>query len=221
MFNLVLKDIIIQKKNLQNIILTVIFCMFILQFIGQTCIYVMVPYFFTNVFIISSCGYGEKNDVDRMFISLPVNRKEMIVSKYLSTIIFFIMGIAITFLFTAIDKLSGLSSINRFMNLNDITIAWIFNALYSSIYIPIYLCRGYLKSQWVSKILNYFVFICLVSITLIISFVEDGTAKESVVNFISLPNFQLIMFIIGLSFSLILILISIVISFKLYMNMDL
>lgn len=221
MYNLVLKDLLIQKKNLKDIIVAVIFCMFIFQFFGATCIYVMIPYFFTNVFITTSCGYGEKSDVDRMLGSLPVSRKEIVFSKYLSIFIFLILGIVITAVFAAIDELSGFSHINRFMNLDDITIAFIFNAFYSSIYIPIYLCRGYLKSQWVSKILNYFVFICLFIIVVILTLVANGTAKESIMNFMYLPNLQLFMFIIGLCFSIILVLISLVVSMKLYLNKDL
>lgn len=221
MYNLVLKDLLIQKKISKDLIVSVIFFMFIFQFLGATCIYVITPYVFTNSFITTSCGYGEKNDVDRMLSSLPVSRVEMVFSKYLSIFIFVILGIAITAVFAAIDKLSGLSNINRFMNLDDITIAFVFNAFFSSIYIPIYICRGYLKSQWVSKSLNYFIFLCLVIIVVILTLVGDGTAKESIMNFMYLPNIQLFMFIIGLCFSIILVLISIVISMKLYLNRDL
>ena len=221
MFNLILKDIVVQKKNLKDIILTVIFCMLIFQLLGETCIYVMIPYFLTNVFITNSCGYGEKNDVDKMFGSLPVSRIEMVFAKYLSVVIFLVLGIIITSIFTTIDELSGFTNINRLMNLGDIAIDCIFTAVYSSIYIPIYLCHGYLKSQWISRILNYFIFICLVVIILIFTFVENGTAKNTIIKFVFMTNFQLFVFTSGLSFSIIIALISICISLKLYINRDL
>ena len=224
MFNLVLKDILIQKKSFKELIIAIILnfiCTLILQFFGAASVYILTPSIFTISFIASSCGFGEKNDVDKMISSLPVNRKEIVFSKYLSAFVFLVIGLVITLVFATIIKLSGLSHINRFMNLEDIIIAFVFTVVYSSIYLPVYLWLGYLKSQWINKILNYLIFICLLVTDVVVTVIDNGTAKESLMNFVFLPNFQLYMFISCLCFSIILIFISLVISLNIYFNKEL
>ena len=221
MFNLVLKDILIQKKCTKDLMIAIllnftIIC--ILQFLGAASIYILTPSIFANSLITSSCGFGEKNDVDKMISSLPVSRKEIVISKYLSSFVFLIIGIVITILFASIIKFSGLSHINRFMNLTDIIIVSIFIVIYSCVYLPIYLWLGYLKSQLINKILNYFIFICLTMTVVIVTVIDNGTAKDSLMNFVILPNFQLYMVISFLCFSIILISISIFASLKIYIN---
>ncbi|MBZ9607967.1 ABC-2 transporter permease [Clostridium estertheticum] len=142
MFNLVVKDILMQKKGTKDLMIAIllnftIIC--ILQFLGVASIYILTPSIFANSLITSSCGFGKKNDVDRMINSLPVSRKEIVISRYLSSFVFLIIGIAITILFASIIKFSGLSHINRFMNLTDIIIISIFTVVYISVYLPIYI----------------------------------------------------------------------------------
>ncbi|MCB2361143.1 ABC-2 transporter permease [Clostridium estertheticum] len=224
MVNLVLKDILMQKKSTKDLMIAIllnftIIC--ILQFLGAASVYILTPAIFAISLITSSCGFGERNDVDRMINSLPVSRKEIVISKYLSSFVFLIIGIAITILFTSIIKFSGLSHINRFMNLTDIIIVSIFTVVYICVYLPIYLWLGYLKSQLISKVLNYFIFICLIIIVVMVTLIDNGTAKDSLMNFVILPNFELYMVISFLCCSIILISISIFTSFKVYINKDL
>ncbi|MBW9144558.1 ABC-2 transporter permease [Clostridium sp. CM027] len=224
MVNLVLKDILMQKKSTKDLMIAIllnftIIC--ILQFLGAASVYILTPSIFANSLITSSCGFGERNDVDRMINSLPVSRKEIVISKYLSSFVFLIIGIAITILFASIIKFSGLSHINRFMNLTDIIIVSIFTVVYSSVYLPIYLWLGYLKSQLINKVLNYFIFICLTITVVIVTLIDNATAKDSLMNFVILPNFELYMVISFLCSSIILISISIFTSLKIYINKDL
>lgn len=224
MFNLVLKDILMQKKSTKDLMIAIllnfiIIC--ILQFLGAASVYILTPSIFAISLITSSCGFGERNDVDRMINSLPVNRKEIVISKYLSSFIFLIIGIVITIIFASIIKFSGLSHINRFMNLTDIIIVSIFTVVYSCVYLPIYLWLGYLKSQLINKVLNYFIFICVTITVGIVTLIDNGTAKDSLMNFVILPNFELYMVMSFLCCSIILISISIFTSLKIYINKDL
>ncbi|MBX4261899.1 ABC-2 transporter permease [Clostridium estertheticum] len=224
MVNLVLKDILMQKKSTKDLIIAIllnfsIIC--ILQFLGAASVYILTPSIFAISLITSSCGFGEKNDVDRMINSLPVSRKEIVISKYLSSFVFLIIGIAITVLFSYIIKFSELSHINRFMNLTDIIIVSIFTVVYISVYLPIYLWLGYIKSQLINKVLNYFIFICLIITVVMVTLIDNGNAKDALMNFVILPNFELYMVISFLCCSIILISISIFTSFKVYINKDL
>lgn len=222
MLNLVLKDFLVQERSLKDIIISILLTfllIFIFQFLGATCTYIVTPVLFIISFIIYSCGFGEKNDIDIMINSLPVSRKDIVFSKYLSIFVFFVIGIAITIIFSTMLKLSGLSHINRFINLQDIIISYIFTVVYSSIYLPIYLWLGYLKSQSINRILNFCIFICLICIVVVATVIDNGTARKSIMDFVF--NFKLFMFISCICFSIILIFISIVTSLKLYLNRDL
>ena len=129
MFNLVFKDLLMNIRDLKYLIQSVLgifIYLLVLQFFGSTAIYIIGPFLFANIYIISGCGFGEKDEVDIMFNSLPVNRKNVVFSKYLSTLIFIIMGLVITIVFSSIFKLSGFSHINRFINLRDIIILVLF-----------------------------------------------------------------------------------------------
>jgi len=221
MYNLVLKDLIIQKKSVKNFSVSLIFSMVFIQFFGASSIYIITPVFFAISFIANGCGFGEKNDVDRMIGSFPVSRKEIVFSKYLSALILFIIAIVITVVFATITKLSGLSNINRFMNLQDIMIAFVFTVFYNAIYLPVYLWLGNLKSQLINTILNFCIAICLIVTVVIVSIIDNGTAKDSIMNFVSMPNFQLFVFISCICFSIILSSISIGISLKIYLSKDL
>lgn len=223
MFNLVLKDLLIQKKSSKDFIIEFIVdftFILILQFFGASCIYIITPVIFTISFITKSCGFGEKNDVDRMIGSLPVSRKEVVFSKYVSAFIFFICGVAITALFCGIIKLFGFSNISRFMNLQDIMIACIFTIIYSCLYLPICLWIGYSKSQQINNILFFSMFIGLVFAVILVDVIDNGTANYYIMNFISLPNFKLYTFISFICFSSVLIFTSISASLKFYLNRD-
>lgn len=224
MFNLVLKDLLIQKKNFSNVtlfILSSFALVLIIQFFGASATNIITPFFFANTFLIYGCGFGEKNDVDIMINSLPVGRKDVVFSKYLSALVFFIIGIAITIVFSSIFKLSGFSHINRFINLQDIELSYVSIVVYSAIYLPIYMWLGYLKSQFFNNILNMCMLLCLLLIVMGATLIDNGTARKSIMNFVSVPYFQLYMFLACICFSTILIVISIFVSLKIYLNRNL
>lgn len=221
MFNLVLKDFFIMKRNLiKQVILWVIYII-ILQFFGAAATYIVIPYLVTSSVVMSSCGFGEKNDVDVMFNSLPVNRKEIVFGKYLSVLNFFIISSVINAVLCAVIKLSEFSNINRFINLEDIVICFVFISVYSSIYIPVYLWLGYFKSKIINEILTTFMFFALIIVIMLVTFIDNGTAAKSIMHFVLMPNFKLLMYVLSLIFSVVMIFLSIVISLKVYANREL
>ena len=90
MFNLIRRDVIIQKRQLLT------FIPFILVFI----IFDMSPAFIfvvASIFIpFNTFGYDEKTETNILLNSLPYTRKEIIASRYLGAIVYMIISIAIT-----------------------------------------------------------------------------------------------------------------------------
>jgi len=221
MFNLVLKDLFIMKRDLIKQAILWIIYIIILQFFGATATYIVIPYLVTSSVIMCSCGFGERNDVDVMLNSLPVNRKEIVFGKYLSVLNFFIISFVINVVLCTVIKLSGFSNINRFVNLEDIVICFVFISVYSSIYILLYLWLGYFKSKIINEILTTFMFLSLIIVVMLVTIINNGTAVKSIMDFVLMPNFKLFMCILSLIFSCVMIFLSMVISLKVYANREL
>ncbi|MCB2347374.1 hypothetical protein [Clostridium estertheticum] len=90
-----------------------------------------------------------------------------------------------------------------------------FTIVYSALYLRIYLWLGYLKSQLINKILNYFIFICLIITVVMVTLIDNDAARDSLMNFVILPNFALICILLIILYT------SVNISIKCYENKDL
>ncbi len=91
MFNLVWKDIVIQKKGL--LILLPALCVYL----ALDTSYIWVGFIFSTVIIMEGFSKDEKSSINTLLNSLPYTRQEVVSSKYVSAIIFTLM-IALTIL---------------------------------------------------------------------------------------------------------------------------
>lgn len=91
MFNLIFKDILIQKKILLFYIATLI----IYLIIDVSSILIVVVYSLT--FINMALSYDEKDNANILFNSLPYTRKEIVSSRYVGVLIFTSLFIMITY----------------------------------------------------------------------------------------------------------------------------
>lgn len=173
MFNLVLKDVTIQKGVLITILID---CLTGNLFFINThiFIYIVVPPIIAYNFIKNSCNYDYTYDSPVLFNSLPVNRKDIVLSKYIDSIIYLIFSLAITLLFTMVfrsigvsgSEISGFSHINKLMNLEMINRQMNFQnaagtciintVLIISIYFPIYFKVEYTKVKNIFAIASIF-----------------------------------------------------------------
>lgn len=77
----IVKDFLLLDRNLiKQALLWVVFVA-TLQFLGASAVYIGIPVFMTLGFLLSSYGFSEKNNVDILISSLPVNGKEVVLSK--------------------------------------------------------------------------------------------------------------------------------------------
>lgn len=220
MLNLIVKDFLLINRGLIKQAICFIICIALLQFLGASAVYIGIPVLMTLGTLLASYGLGEKNNVDVLINSLPVNGREVVLSKYLSALIFLCFSIITNIVFSTVIKLTGFSHINRFINIEDIAVCIVFIAVYVSIYVPIYLLLGYAKTRAFSTILQLIELFALVFVIMIFTFVDNDTGASFVMSFFSRPHFKLTMVISSLVSSIIIVAVSIFISLKIYINRE-
>lgn len=222
MFNLIYKDIFINKKSTANLLfslmLNIVAIIVFNYFIGSY-VYIAIPCIFAITLILSCCGAGEKNDVDILFNSLPTSRRELVLSKYLSTFIFFLAGSMLTAIVILVKSLLGYGEIKYFVDFISISISLVFTSLYISLYFPIYFYFGYLKSQAVSKFISFIVFIGIIVAIMIRIIIKQGMENKVLNKLSGIMNFRVI--IISIVFSILITMVSSIISLRIYSNREL
>jgi len=85
MFNLILKDILIQKRNFLLGIFYILIMIFAFQQSGSTMLSVIA---FSYIMVQSACAYDDKNKSDVLLNSLPLSRGTIVIARYISTFVF-------------------------------------------------------------------------------------------------------------------------------------
>ncbi|NLY43545.1 MAG: ABC-2 transporter permease [Clostridiaceae bacterium] len=214
MLSLILKDILVQKKQIIFALAYIIIVMVAFQSFGAA----MFPagmVAFTYILIITSCAYEDKNNSHIVINSLPVSRWEVVLAKYLSAIVFLTMGIVAYIIIKQIVVISGIP-----LKTYPITIEYLVSAVFSfslmnAVYLPIFFKFGYMKSKMVNFILFFTFFF---GGSTLVGFISDSRQKEwvSIIeNNLNKLSPQSIAVII-ISVSVILLAVSYGVSVKLY-----
>lgn len=147
MLNLIVKDILIQKKTLLYTLIYAILAPIVfssMKPIGFG-LYVLPPMAITYMFISFAVSYDEKNKSEIILNSLPIERNDIVISKYISTFVFAILGIIYSILVGFIGKTIGFSMFTRWISLMDIVLVLTSACILSSIFFPVYFKFGYIK----------------------------------------------------------------------------
>lgn len=217
MLNLVFKDILIQKKSfLVAILYGAVFTFTFSNTNTPETIFIAVPSVIGYLFVTYACAYDDKNKSEIMLNSLPISRKDIVLSKYLSIILYVLIGVCISFIFTTSFKYLGFGHINRFMTLEDVVGAIIVISLLSSIYYPIYFKFGYLKSKYLST----FMLVGTLFIPTAIVELAGKSTSANIIEYLSkvpegILRFSIILILIVIA------LLSASLSLKIYLNRDL
>ncbi|HZK33501.1 MAG TPA: ABC-2 transporter permease [Tissierellaceae bacterium] len=116
MINLIKKDLRVAFSNRFTNIMLLLFFPFVLFFIGSESTDVLFMFStFIFVFSLSKITFVfEMRDKSHIFIqSLPVTKKDMVVSKYISIFIYFVMGSIYTLAYIWIFKLLGIINMDK------------------------------------------------------------------------------------------------------------
>lgn len=154
MYQLIKKDLLMQKKALMFALLYLIFFTFAIaknEPIGLTIGIMVVTY----MLALGSASLEEKNDSDIMLLSLPIKKKSIVLSKYLSV---YIIATGV-FLFNYLIYL-GVHTFSIPLEMFPITYVGFAGAIiavtiFSSISFPLIFKLGYAKSRIINLILFF------------------------------------------------------------------
>ena len=174
MFSLIIKDLLVQKKTLPFLGLYILVFMFAFQSIGAGA-FAAITIAVTYQMVASASNHDEKANSDIIMNSMPLGRKAIVLSKYLSVILYFALATLGYMAFSII-----LSLINIPMSLPTITkenlvAAFLGVMAMNSIYYPVFFKMGYIKARIVSFILFFVAFFGTISL---LDLINDGQSND-------------------------------------------
>lgn len=164
MHKLILKDVLIQKRVLPYLILYIPFITFITGKLDSSGLYVIIS--LTIAFMLSSNSFAleEVSQSSKVILSLPVTRREVVLSKYLSIFVYIAVSIALTSAAGAISTFFlGDSSRLKYINLSEIIRIAVSCTIVCCIVFPLQFRLGYAKAR-VATIMVYIMLFSVVPI---------------------------------------------------------
>lgn len=214
MLNLILKDLLIQKKSLiLSLAYGVLFTVTFKNASSNIC-----PLVIVYLLLAGACAYDDKNKSDILLNSLPMKRKNIVLAKYLSTFVYMIIGLCISAISTVALKTAGVSITMKLFSSNSLILCTISVVLLSAVYLPLNFKFGYVISKYIGMILFILFFCGLSSLSLVSSQQKYGIYKL-LINFNNQALW--IQALVITSTMLIIWVGSIVSSIKIYENRDL
>ncbi|MCB2359067.1 ABC-2 transporter permease [Clostridium estertheticum] len=160
MVNLIIKDILIQKKTLLFTFFYTIFvsiCFYSTNPSGLG-LYILAPILNTYMHIINAVNYDDKNKSEIVLNSLPLNREDVVIAKYISIFIFAIIQIIYAILIGLIGKAAGFTIYDISISLFDIGSVFASIGIFSAIFFPLYFKFGTIKMKIFNLILFMIIF---------------------------------------------------------------
>jgi hypothetical protein len=153
MLNLVMKDVLIQKKSAAYSIFFAFLMVFSFQSIQGNGAYLMGAMGVVFLLVAGAFAYDERGRGDILINSLPIARQDVVGARYLSLFVFSMAAVLMVTLAGTLLKLSGLNIKLDYISPADMLGMFITLVVLFSIYIPIYFKFGYVKSRMVNVIL--------------------------------------------------------------------
>lgn len=220
MFNLIFKDILVQKRTLFFALLYTIFLFFafsqssFLQFI-----YSMGAVAISYILILTALQADLKNNTMIIVNSLPVKRSEIVAAKYLSMFVFITLSLLLFVAVGILIKISPLSFDIRWPKFYDLMITFVSVSVLLAVYVPFYFKTG---GRWLQVInILFFMFIFFAPIAVFNYFMknQDQFLIKNLVQFFNENVFMV--YLAAVMITLLMLAISFICSLKIYLNKDL
>ena len=221
MLNLLKKDIIIQKKTLlTTFFITILFSVTFSSFKPASLgLYMIAPVVVAYTLIMNAVAYDEKNNCEFVLNSLPLERSDIVISKYISIFVFIIIGFIYSVLIGFIGKTTGLQIYNISISLLDIVLTLTAACIYGSIYFPLYFKFGYIKMKIINTIL-FMLLMLLPTIGFNYAIENPNNPLVQKINYLVANTSRLTQNSLALIIGLIFLLISLIISIRIYNNKE-
>ncbi len=218
MLNLILKDILIQKKSLAYIALYVVIFSIAFQGTGMDT-FIVIAVAVTYQMVATACAYEDKAGSDIMWNSMPIKRRNIVLTKYLSVLFYTIISALVYMVFTILINLTAIPISVAPITLPGLAAAFISTILMNDVYFPVYFKFGYMRARVISIILFFVLFIGILSMAQMAQSKQSGTLfKIFNATFGNASGMQIIFAIIVAE--LIFTLISYALSVKFYNNKE-
>lgn len=112
---------------------------------------------FMYIGIICTIGYDEQNKSDTILNSMPVHRSNIIISKYICLVIYFIVSMTIIICIPLAAKFTVNENLPIF-SVREVILIFLAGITMSSILIPLYYKFGYVNLKYVSMIVFLLIF---------------------------------------------------------------
>jgi len=218
MYNLVVKDILVQKKQFVFYFAYILLIIFAFQGLGEAMFSAGVVAF-TYMLVMTSCAYEDKNKADVMLNSLPLKKSTIVLAKYISVLVYFILGtVAYTILMSIVGNM-GFSIRIYPLTLESFCGGLVGVSLLSGVYLPIFFKVGYIKSKIFNFILFFGFFTGFSVLVNILNDYQDSALSKSIADFLQNTGDGVIAAII-LVIAFIFLSVSYFISLKFYKNRE-
>jgi len=182
MINLILKDLIIQRKTLVFMGFYIILFTFAFQSVGAGA-FAGIVIAVTYQLVVTASSLEDKAGSDIIMNSLPINRRELVMAKYLSVIMYGIMGVIGYMAFSLIIRLTSIPVNTPPITLESLAAAFAGIMVMNGIYYPVYFKFGFVKARIISFILFFAFFFGIMSL---FEAASSHTSNESLLLLINL-----------------------------------
>lgn len=221
MYNLILKEFLVQKKTLLYGIVYTIVCAYAFGDIVPNggAIYTVAPFAVIYLFVNYSGGFDDKSKADIVFNSLPIKREDIVISKYLAIVCFGTFGILCSALLGLIGFYTGFPRVSRLISVNDIITVLVGGGIFAAVFYPLYFKYGMVKMKFANIIL-FLIFMFLPSY--IVEYAEknpNSAVVKQVISVVANASEWKINMLLAVV-ACIIVLISLLVSMRIYKNKD-
>ncbi|WZL79666.1 ABC-2 transporter permease [Eubacteriales bacterium mix99] len=222
MFNLIWKDILIQKKTLAYMGLYII--LFGITFQNITADpFPAIAVAVTYQMIAAACSHEDKSGADILWNSMPVSREKLVLSKYLSMFVYTLLASLGYMAFAAVIHLTRLPIKASPITATGMMGSIVAIALMNSLYLPVYFRLGFMKARVASFFLFFALFFGVTFGVNVLSeeihSAQGNTALRAIASALqSASDLQISLLLLGLAF--VFLLASFCLSVKFYRNRE-
>jgi len=197
MLNLILKDLLIQKKTLGFLGLYIIIFSIAFQSVGSgafTGIVIAVTY----QLVVTASSLEEKAGSDIILNSLPISRGKIVAAKYLSVILYGLMAVLGYVIYSSILSLVPISVSVPPITPESLAATFAGIMVMNSIYYPVYFKTGFIRARIISFILFFAFFFGLMTLFEAASGKSSNAIFQAIAEFFnSVDKTQFSLMIIG------------------------
>ncbi len=198
MFDLIKKDIIVTLRSDKQLLLRYIATLFVFHIILNPFSYYSANVFFSFIILTNTFSYDKENNTNRFMMSMPINKEDVVYSRY-------ILSLGIIIITTTINnivyEIMG-GKLYRGPVLNGVLISLILFLLIVSIMLPVFFKFKY--SKWSIGFGYIIIFVIYIQVSVFLMLVGDSTINtdDGILNLYSLSFGAIIVFLLSMLLSL-------------------